>query len=85
MAQQEPKEIGLNTKRGCRDIVFLILFIIYWIGMFIVAQAAVASGDIRQIMYAYRNKEFQKTMLVTFVVLVANKTRLICTILILLT
>ncbi|KAH6585649.1 hypothetical protein BASA61_006766 [Batrachochytrium salamandrivorans] len=37
------------VKRKCRDIVFLIIFIAYWVGMAIVAQSAIASGDPRRL------------------------------------
>ncbi|KAJ8327466.1 hypothetical protein QVD99_007994 [Batrachochytrium dendrobatidis] len=38
------------TKRKCRDIIFLILFILYWIGMAFVAQSAISSGDPRRLL-----------------------------------
>nr|KAJ3422399.1 hypothetical protein HK105_008263 [Polyrhizophydium stewartii] len=33
------------AKRRCRDVIFLIIFLLYWAGMAFVAQSAVASGD----------------------------------------
>ncbi|KAI8912479.1 plasma-membrane choline transporter-domain-containing protein [Gorgonomyces haynaldii] len=42
---------GIQQQRKCRDVIFLLLFVVYWIGMFIVAQSAVASGDIRKLTY----------------------------------
>lgn len=44
---------GVNTTRRCTDIPFLLLFIVYWIGMFIVAQAAVGSGTIQDLVYVF--------------------------------
>lgn len=41
--------IGVNQSRRCRDVPFIVLFVLYWAGMFIVAQAAVAGSDISQI------------------------------------
>lgn len=34
--------------RKCRDILFLILFVLFWIGMIIVAGNAFAKGDPRR-------------------------------------
>ncbi|KAI8906402.1 plasma-membrane choline transporter-domain-containing protein [Gorgonomyces haynaldii] len=42
-------KVGLAQSRVCRDVPFLLLFIIYWVGMFIVAEAAFRGGDIRQL------------------------------------
>jgi hypothetical protein len=40
-----PKQMGVNKKRHCRDILFLLLFVVYWVGMWIVASVAIANGD----------------------------------------
>jgi hypothetical protein len=40
-------EERIKQKRSCRDILFLLLFIVYWIGMFIIANAAIKGGDLR--------------------------------------
>ncbi|KAI8803246.1 plasma-membrane choline transporter-domain-containing protein [Cladochytrium replicatum] len=44
------KVIGPLDKRKCRDILFLILFILYWIGMWVVASLAVQTGDPRRLL-----------------------------------
>ena len=49
-SDSKPK-VGLEQNRKCRDIIFLLIFILFWAGMFIVAQAAIASGDIRQLTF----------------------------------
>ncbi|KAJ3105785.1 hypothetical protein HDU96_008442 [Phlyctochytrium bullatum] len=41
----DPKVVGPIDKRHCRDILFLIVFIAFWVGMFIVAQTAFKYGD----------------------------------------
>lgn len=46
---ETPKPMGVNKKRRCRDILFLVLFIAYWVGMWIVATVAVGSGDPRRL------------------------------------
>jgi hypothetical protein len=47
----EKKPVGIAKNRGCTDIPFLILFIAYWIGMWIVAGVALKSGDPERLMY----------------------------------
>ncbi|GAQ83028.1 hypothetical protein KFL_001330110 [Klebsormidium nitens] len=37
--------------RKCRDVLFLILFVLFWIGMLIVAGSAFAKGDPRRLVY----------------------------------
>lgn len=37
--------MGVNKKRHCRDVIFLILFVAYWVGMWIIAAVAVPAGD----------------------------------------
>jgi choline transporter-like protein 2/4/5 len=39
------------AERGCTDILFLFLFIIYWIGMFIVMGVALGTGDPKALSY----------------------------------
>jgi hypothetical protein len=34
--------------RKCQDLIFLILFVIFWIGMFIVAGLAIKSGNLQR-------------------------------------
>ena len=38
-----------TDKRGCRDIIFLILFVISWAGMAFVAYFAFSFGDVNKI------------------------------------
>jgi hypothetical protein len=40
---------GIQKNRKCRDVVFILLFAIYWVGMFIVCATAVKNGDIRRL------------------------------------
>ncbi|KAJ3225903.1 hypothetical protein HK099_005959 [Clydaea vesicula] len=41
----DTKPIGTNKNRGCTDLPFLILFIVFWVGMYIIAGVAVETGD----------------------------------------
>jgi hypothetical protein len=36
---------GMVENRRCRDVLFLLLFIAYWVGMFIVCGIAFQSGE----------------------------------------
>jgi solute carrier family 44 protein 1 (choline transporter-like protein)/choline transporter-like protein 2/4/5 len=40
----------MSTKRKCRDIPFLILFLAIWIVMIVIAQNAVSTGNPRLLM-----------------------------------
>lgn len=44
--QNEP---GPITKRSPRDILFLILFLLFWAGMFVITGFAIAYGDFRRL------------------------------------
>lgn len=44
-------ELGPVKKRKCRDVVFLVLFLLYWVGMFIVAASAAQNGDLTRLTY----------------------------------
>lgn len=49
---EEPSEHlsqGIQKNRKCRDVVFILLFAIYWVGMFIVCATAVKNGDIKRL------------------------------------
>ncbi|TPX35404.1 hypothetical protein SeMB42_g07177 [Synchytrium endobioticum] len=48
----DPAVIGPQSRRQCRDIVFLILFILYWVGMFVVASLAVKTGNPQKLLAA---------------------------------
>ncbi|KAI8622610.1 plasma-membrane choline transporter-domain-containing protein [Chytriomyces sp. MP71] len=39
-------KVGVNAKRKCHDIIFLLLLIVFWIGMFFVANTAFKYGDV---------------------------------------
>jgi hypothetical protein len=41
----DPAFQGPIDKRSCRDVLFLIVFIAYWVGMFVVAGIAFANGN----------------------------------------
>ncbi|KAI8929590.1 plasma-membrane choline transporter-domain-containing protein [Entophlyctis helioformis] len=49
MAAAGGRPVGIVKKRKCRDVIFLVIFIVYWVGMFIIAASAVASGDPRRL------------------------------------
>lgn len=40
----------VSAKRRCRDIFFLLLFVLFWIGMFIVCWQAVSVGNPYELM-----------------------------------
>ncbi|KAL7749637.1 hypothetical protein RI367_004863 [Sorochytrium milnesiophthora] len=42
---------GPQTNRSCRDIFFLILFLLFWVGMFAIAGVAISKGDINRLRY----------------------------------
>jgi hypothetical protein len=35
---------GINQDRKCRDFIFIIIFAIFWAGMFVVCSTAVSNG-----------------------------------------
>jgi hypothetical protein len=37
---------GMVENRRCRDVLFLLLFVAYWVGMFIVCGIAFQSGQV---------------------------------------
>ncbi|KAI8854903.1 plasma-membrane choline transporter-domain-containing protein [Chytridium lagenaria] len=43
--EYDGKVVGPIDKRRCHDLVFLIIFIAFWVGMFIVAQTGFKYGD----------------------------------------
>ncbi|KAJ3216661.1 hypothetical protein HDU67_009189 [Dinochytrium kinnereticum] len=43
--EYDAKVVGPIDKRRCHDLVFLIIFIAFWVGMVIVAQTAIKFGD----------------------------------------
>lgn len=40
----------MEKNRKCRDVIFLILFVIFWLGMAIVATNALRNGDPTRLM-----------------------------------
>lgn len=38
-------EPGIKERRQCHDVCFVIVFILFWAGMFVVAYKAVEQGD----------------------------------------
>ncbi|KAL4476085.1 hypothetical protein ABPG74_009818 [Tetrahymena malaccensis] len=40
---------GPLEERGCRDIFFFMLFVLFWVGLFIIAGVAVKNGDPRRL------------------------------------
>ncbi|KAI8900388.1 plasma-membrane choline transporter-domain-containing protein [Globomyces pollinis-pini] len=47
--EDSSKKFGLVKRRVCRDVIFLLLFIIYWVAMIIVAATAIGNGDLKQL------------------------------------
>lgn len=41
---------GPIERRSCRDILFLIIFLAFWFGMFFIASVAVKYGDPNKLM-----------------------------------
>jgi hypothetical protein len=39
------KQFGPAKNRKCRDVIFLILFLAFWVGMIVVAVTAFNNGD----------------------------------------
>jgi hypothetical protein len=48
-AVEKSLHFGINSKRRCRDVPCLLLFIIFWFGMALVSQAGIENGDLRQL------------------------------------
>ncbi len=44
----EEEPYGPVGRRKCRDLLFLLLFILFWAGMIVVAVKAVEKGDPRR-------------------------------------
>jgi hypothetical protein len=40
---------GPVKRRRCRDVAFLILFLGFWVGMFIIANVALKYGDYKRL------------------------------------
>jgi hypothetical protein len=47
----EEEQLGPIQNRKCRDVFFLLLFIAYLIGMFIITWKAVQTGDINRYLF----------------------------------
>ena len=52
-APEYKDHVGPVGPRRCRDVIFLIIFFLYWVGMFLVAGLAFTSGDPRRLMYVF--------------------------------
>jgi len=46
----DPAIVGPQHNRSCKDLIFLLLFVIFWIGMFVVAALAIQNGNPRAIL-----------------------------------
>ena len=42
---------GPIEERSCRDVLWLLVFIVFWAGMFIIAGFAFAHGDYHRLLY----------------------------------
>lgn len=48
---KKPDEFGPQyADRKCRDVFFLILFALFWVGMVVISALAYANGDPRRMM-----------------------------------
>jgi len=50
-SDEEFKKQGMNAQRRCRDVLFLLLFAAFWVGMFIVCGIAFRSGDAKRLVF----------------------------------
>ena len=51
--REEPDEVAMKlTGRKCTDVLFLILLIAFWVGMFIVAAVGFLNGDPAKLLMA---------------------------------
>ena len=46
---------GVRKDRVCRDFIFIILFALFWVGMFVVCATAVKNGNPYSLMYLINN------------------------------
>lgn len=44
-------EKGPISNRKCRDVFFLLLFTLFWVGMFVIAGFAIKTGDLNRLQY----------------------------------
>ncbi|KAJ1563428.1 hypothetical protein HK096_000989 [Nowakowskiella sp. JEL0078] len=47
--EYNPKVVGPLKNRKCRDVPFLILFVCFWVGMYIIGVLAIQTGDPRRL------------------------------------
>ena len=47
------QSVGIETRRRCRDVGFLGLFLIYWAGMAVVARSALDNGNLGRLLYVF--------------------------------
>ena len=48
---QQAELKGPLDKRSCKDIIWLLLFIVFWVGMVVIAQWSLRNGDPYRILY----------------------------------
>ncbi|KAI9179066.1 hypothetical protein H9P43_005728 [Blastocladiella emersonii ATCC 22665] len=51
VAEQYKKPPGPVTSRKCRDVLFMVLFILFWFGMAVIAGIAFQKGDLNRLKY----------------------------------
>lgn len=56
--QEHKHSKGVYEDRKCRDVLFLLLFLAFWAGMFIVCGLAFRDGDANRLVYATDSKGF---------------------------
>jgi len=49
--KEEPKGLLDDSQRKCHDVLCFVLFIIFWIGMFIIAGISINAGDPKRLLY----------------------------------
>ena len=56
--EQNRKTHGPVKNRKCRDVFFLILFLLFWAGMFWICATAVQNGQITRLLYEFNCIDF---------------------------
>ncbi|ORZ33107.1 plasma-membrane choline transporter-domain-containing protein [Catenaria anguillulae PL171] len=47
--EQYKKPVGVQAGRSCRDVFFMILFLLFWVGMVVIAVLAFRNGDFNRL------------------------------------
>jgi solute carrier family 44 (choline transporter-like protein), member 1 len=49
--EEHAPQPGIKDERSCRDVLFLLLFILFWVGMIVVAIKAGQVGNVDRLIY----------------------------------